>query len=128
MKTMFKRLVLAEIIVLGILAIIAAVLFTAVFPDYYTPHLFFIPPLLLTASLVLFRIHGAHLQGSSAQFAAKYMMANGAKMMVYLVAIVIYAFAFPENAYSFLITFLVCYFGLTVVEVVFVLRLIKRHK
>lgn len=128
MKTFFKRLVFTEIIVLGILAIVAAILFTAVFPNYYTPHLFFIPPFLFAASLILFRVHGAYLQGSSAQFTAKYMMANGAKMMVYLVGIVIYAFVFPENAYSFLITFLVCYFSLTVVEVVFVLRLIKRHK
>lgn len=128
MKNVFKRLVIVELVVLGFLAILGTVLFTAFFPNYYTPHLLVIPPLLLAASLIIFRVHSANLQGSSAQFTARYMMANGAKMMVYLVGIVLYAFIYPENAYSFLITFLVCYSCLTIVEVVFVLRLIKQLK
>lgn len=128
MKGTFKRFVITEFIVLGAIIVLGALFFAFVFPTHYTPHVLFVPPFLLAASLVLFHLHASSTKVRDAQFTSRYMMTNGVKMMIYLVAIVIYAFVFPENAYSFLITFLICYFSLTIVEVIFILRLVKRQK
>ncbi|MFO7939609.1 MAG: hypothetical protein R6U66_07665 [Bacteroidales bacterium] len=128
MKGTFKRFVIAELLVLGVIILLGGLLYAFVFPSYYTPHVLFVPPFLLAASLFLFRLHASSTQVRDAQFTSRYMMTNGVKMMVYLIAIVIYAFVFPENAHSFLITFLICYFSLTTVEVIFVLRLVKQSK
>lgn len=126
MKPAVKPFIIAELILIASLGLITAIVFRTVDSLHYTAHLWFIPAFLFITSTSLFSVHIAKVTDRDSRFTSRYMLSNGVKMMIYLVALVIYAFVFPNNAQAFLIVFLFFYFGFTILEVVFVLRYIKR--
>ncbi len=71
--------------------------------------------------LVLLSKYIVHFPGvrSGRRFTDVYLAVTVFRFIIYLLTIVLYAFAFPEDALAFIVTFFVFYFAFTIFEVVY---------
>ncbi|MCG8410000.1 MAG: hypothetical protein MI739_01810 [Bacteroidales bacterium] len=124
----FKQFLKQEIIFTSAIALIAFILFKTVFSNLYLP-IFWI--MLLVIATLTALVHYSILRSSNKEstgFTAKFMAFSGAKMMIYLAFITIYAFMFPEKAKAFLISFFILYLLYSSFGVVLIVKQIKnRH-
>ncbi|MFP4065540.1 MAG: hypothetical protein ACLFN2_04440 [Bacteroidales bacterium] len=63
---------------------------------------------------------------SGRRFNDVFLAVTVVRFIIYLLAIVSYAFLFPEDALTFVITFLVFYFAFTVFEVIYLYQDLKK--
>lgn len=121
-----KKFILREILFAAILGVIAYILFQTILKEYYLPvfWILFVVILILTTFF-----HFSVLQAGNkelSKFSSKFMMFTGIKMIIYLFIIVFYAFAYPENAKIFLISFLILYSVFTAFEVILIVSYFKK--
>ncbi len=101
-------------------------LFLFVVPDSYFP-LFPVVPFFLFAVTIVVHIYLVRASGNdSRKFSAKYLGAMGIKLLIYILFLIVFLFLATEHAIAFLVSFLVCYAVFTLVEVVAILKHLKR--
>ena len=121
----FKSFLLSEMIFTILIGVSAFALFDTVLKSYYLSIFWVLLGViaLLTGILHYFVLQAA--QKNISKFASKFILVTGIKMIIYLTFIVAYSFANPENAKSFLISFLILYLLYTTFEVFFAVKVMK---
>jgi hypothetical protein len=122
----FKRFILRELIFTILVSSIAFILFNTVFSQYYLP-VFWLVLILIAGLTAIFHYSILQVQKkSNSNFATRFMMVSGIKMMVYLVLITAYVFLNPAKATSFLLMFLSIYLFYTFFEVYLIVKHLKK--
>jgi len=116
-----------QLTIFAVMLLLAYLLFVWLAPVHWVSDVFwaFVPFFYL---LVLFSKYIVHLLGvrSGRRFTDVFLVVTVFRFITYLLAIVFYAFAFPEDALVFVVTFFVFYFAFTVFEVIYLYRDLKR--
>ncbi len=116
-----------QLTIYAVLLLPAYLLFVWLAPENWVSEAFwaFVPFFYL---LVLLSKYIVHLLGarSGRRFTDVFLVVTVFRFVIYLLTIVLYAFAFPEDALVFVVTFFVFYFAFTVFEVIYLYRDLKR--
>lgn len=78
----------------------------------------------IVSLIVLFLLINA-MKSKMTKFVNTYLLVSFSKMIVFVVVLFAYAWLFPDDAVSFILTFLVYYFFFLIYEVVILLRIKK---
>lgn len=123
----FKRFILGELLFTALVALAAYIVFFTFLPQYYLG-VFWVLLAIIAILTAIFHYSIIQVQEKQpGQFATRFMMVTGIKMMIYLAFITSYAFMNPEKAARFLISFLILYLLYTLFEVFSVIRYLKKR-
>lgn len=112
----------------GVIALLAAG-FWLIAPDgMVTPVLFYMIAFFYAITLGVYMVVVYASREKFAQFNNKFMLSTVIKLVLYMVIMIAYVFAFPEDAVNFLITFLVLYILFTGFEIIFIIKATKNIK
>jgi hypothetical protein len=101
-------------------------LFYLLLPGAYFP-LFPLVPFFLFTVTILVHIYLVRANENDARkFTGKYLGAMGLKIFIYIVFIAVFLILASQYAVPFLVSFLVCYVAFTLVEVIAILKYLKR--
>ena len=116
-----------QLTIYAVLLLLAYLLFVWVAPVNWVSDVFwaFVPFFYL---LVLLSKYVVYLLGvrSGRRFTDVFLVVTVFRFVIYLLAIVFYAFAFPDDALVFVVTFFVFYFAFTVFEVIYLYQDLKK--
>ena len=102
------------------------VAFKYVFPTHYNPFFLFLPVLFYVITAVF---HGSLISASRLpmnKYSSRFLMIFGAKIMVFLIFIIVFSYFNPQIAVPFLISFFILYVIYTVFEVITLLRYLRQ--
>lgn len=122
---MLKKSIIRIISFALIIFVLSFFLYSMVIPQYYLP---IFPFVVLFFVLAILTTHIVILKSSrkkARNFANSYLGSTALKLFAYMIFILIYVFADRENAFTFIINFLLLYFLFTAFEVVFLLKDLK---
>jgi hypothetical protein len=103
-------------------------MFRFVVPDAYFP-LFPIVPFFLFAVTIIMHMYLIRASRDDARkFTSKYLGAMGVKLFIYIVFLAIFLALDTKHAVPFLVSFLVCYAAFTLLEVIAILKHLKRTR
>lgn len=123
-----KEFIVQETILAAAITVIGYFLFSTILEPYYRHA---VPLVLVVVYLLTAAVHGFMLLTNKQEpekFIRRYLLASGAKIVLYLFFIVIYLLLFPENAAIFLLSFLSFYFLFTLFEVISIHRTVKKNR
>ncbi len=104
------------------------ILFKTYLPDRYFKGFLLFPFIFFSITIALhyYLIRSSHKE--IIKFTPRFIGATGIKMLIYVILIVIYLLFNRNQAVSFLICFLICYFIYTAIEIISVLKYLKSNK
>ncbi len=109
-----------------VLTVIGYGLFLFLIPGSYFP-LFPLVPFFLFAVTIIVHIYLVRASKNDARkFTGRYLGAMGLKIFIYIVFMVLFLVLEMEHAIPFLVSFLVSYAAFTLVEIISILKYLKR--
>jgi len=128
MSTGIKRFISKIVITTAILALIGAVVFYFIIPEYYLPVL---PLLLLFFAVVTLLIHAWQLHLAKkdvAKVSSSSMIATMLRLFLYSAVAIGYIATRPGNVVVFVICLMVFYIVFTYIEIVDLTQLLRKRK
>jgi len=128
MKQITRNYLLKLMGLTGIVYLLGFIVFNFFFAAYFNIPFLFLPVLFFGITL---GFHTALINASGFEyrkFTTRFMTVFGIKLMLLLVIITSYVFAFPAQAVSFLVTFLLLYVIFTLFETLFIIKLFKSRQ
>ena len=123
-----RKLLVKNLIFTVLLALVSFILFNTVLTVYYIPVFWY---LLLGMATITSIIHLVLLKlthSNISRFSNRFILITGIRMIVFLALITSYSFIFPQQAVSFLISFLTLYVLYSGFEVVLIIPLLKENR
>lgn len=91
--------------------------------QYVSPVLLFIYPVFFLLTLLSFRIINKSLTIKFSRFVNIYMILTVAKLLIYLLIILLYSLVFRNDAVNFIISFFIIYLAYTFFEILAIIKL-----
>ena len=123
-KSFVRFLILCLFI--GIVCLVAAFIVQKVFVPFKSFRGVYI--LIPFVTLITIVVHFVLIKASSnpKTFVGKFVAFSGLKLMIYLITILIYAFAVRNEVIIFMLSFLITYFLFTILEISAILKFLKK--
>ena len=128
MNTEIKRFLFKIILTTLILALLGALLFCFIIPQYY---LSIFPWLLLFFAAVTFLVHAWQInlaKKDMAKVSRSSMIATMLRLFLYSAVAIIYFATHPENAVIFVISLVILYVVFTYIEIIDLTQFIRKRK
>ncbi len=128
---MYKRLspFVRNLVILSIVLIVVYGVLIVLLPDHFVPEVFFLfIPFFFFVTLITRLILNRQQAKSSHAFAHSYISVTIVRFMVYVAALLLYSFGFPDDAIAFIITFFAFYFIYSLFEVFHLYHNLKNQR
>ena len=101
-------------------------LFLFVIPESYYPLFPLVPFFVFAVTIIVHIFLVRASENNPRKFASRYLGAMGLKILIYIVFLIAFLILATRHAVPFLVSFLVCYASFTLVEVISILKYLKR--
>jgi len=101
-------------------------LFLFVIPESYFTLFPLVPFVLFAVTIIVHIILVRASENDARKFTSRYLGAMGLKILIYIVFMIAFLVLATKHAVPFLVSFLVCYASFTLVEVISILKYLKR--
>ena len=101
-------------------------IFLFLVPDAYFPLFPVVPLFLFTVTIIMHVYLVRASENDARKFTSRYLGAMGLKLLIYIVFMVVFLALATQHAVPFLVSFMVCYATFTLVEVIAILKHLKR--
>ena len=125
MKTIVNKLSLQFTAFVLLLAVVTFIIEQQLPELKVSSHWFGILLFMYVVSLIVLFLLINAMKSKMTNFVNTYLLVSFSKMIVFVVVLFVYAWLFPDDAVSFILTFLVYYFFFLIYEVVLLLRIKK---
>ncbi len=122
-----KRFFIQTSILTAIFLIAGYLLYSRIIPDHYTPVLPCLLLFIFFATNIVYRWLFTTLKKNSRKFTSVFMGASFIKMLVYLLVGIGLAWFHREHGKVILLNFLIMYIAYSVLEVIALVRLVRRN-
>lgn len=122
-----KTLVLLTVITVVLLAAGMAI-YHLWFPAWVYPFFPFLVLIFYLVNFSVFMVFYRSLQKPENQFVRSFMASTGAKLMIYLILLLVYIMNAPKSAVSFAVSFAILYIVYTAFDLYIMVGLVKRPK
>lgn len=125
MANPLKRFLLKQVYLTVAVYVLGYIAFNYLFPSSYDPFFIYLPVIFYVLTGVF---HGSLLRASRLpvkKFSSRFLAIFGAKIMVYLLFIIVFSYFNPQIAVPFLVSFLILYLAYTIFEIVILLRYLR---
>lgn len=121
----FQRFLLISLIVGTLCFLTALAIHQLIFPSKYFVGVYAIIPFVMFITIV---VHYVLMNASKnpRTFVGKFVAFSSLKLLVFLTAILIYAFSIKNEIVAFMISFLITYFIFTILEISAILKFLKK--
>jgi len=102
-------------------------LYTQVIPELYTPVLIFLLLFILLTTNIVYAWLFSRLKKNNRRFTSSFMAVNFIKMFIYFFVVIGTAWMQREHAKVIMVNFLVMYVAFSVMEVIAMVRLVRRN-
>ena len=101
-------------------------IFLFLVPGAYFPLFPVVPLFLFTVTIIMHVYLVRASENDARKFTSRYLGAMGLKLLIYIVFMVVFLALATQHAVPFLVSFMVCYATFTLVEVIAILKHLKR--
>ena len=106
---------------------IPGILFFFLAPEkYVSPALLLIYPVFFIISLISFQIINKNLTIKFSSFVNVFMILTVAKLLIYLLIIIVYSLIFRNDAVNFIVSFFIIYLAFTIFEILAIIKLSQK--
>jgi hypothetical protein len=122
-----KRFIIQTTLLTAFFLIAGYLLYTLVIPDLYTPVLIFMLFFIFLITNIVYRWLFSTLKKNNRKFIRTFMAVNFVKMFIYLFVVIGLAWLQREHAKVIMANFLIMYIAFSIMEVIAMVRLVKRN-
>ena len=122
-----KRFIIQSTLLAIFFLIAGYLLYTWVIPDLYTPLLIFMLLFIYVITNIVYAWLFSTLKKNNRRFTSSFMAVNFIKMFIYLFVVIGMAWMQREHAKVIMGNFLVLYISFSIMEVIAMVRLVKRN-
>ncbi len=122
-----KRFIIQSTLLAIFFLIAGCLLYTWVIPDLYTPLLIFMLLFIYVITNIVYAWLFSTLKKNNRRFTSSFMAVNFIKMFIYLFVVIGMAWMQREHAKVIMGNFLVLYISFSIMEVIAMVRLVKRN-
>ena len=125
---LMRKLLVKNLIFTILLALISFILFNTALTVYYIPVFWYLLGGMATITAIIHFVLVKLSHSNISKFSNRFILITGVRMIVFLTLITSYSLIFPQQAVSFLISFLALYLLYSVFEVVLIIPLLKENR
>ena len=122
-----KRFIIQSALLAIIFLIVGYLIYTWVIPELYTPLLILMLLFIFISTNIAYGWLFSTLKKNNRRFTSSFMAVNFIKMFIYLFVVIGMAWMQREHAKVIMVNFLVMYIVFSVMEVIAMVRLVKRN-
>jgi len=123
-----KRFLFRTSLLAALFLLAGALIYTRVIPECYTPSLIFLLIFIFLVTNIVYGWLFTTLKKNNRKFTNAYLASSFIKMLVYLIVVIAWAWLEREHAKIILVNFLIIYVAFSILEVVEMIRLVKKKK
>lgn len=121
-----KRFLFRTSLLAALFLLAGALIYTRVIPEFFTPSLIFLLIFIFLMTNIVYGWLFNILKKNNQKFTNAWLASSFIKMFVYLIVVIVWAWLEREHAKIILVNFLIIYVAFSILEVVEMIRLVKK--